>query len=167
MSFLGGNRIRNIIIVVGLLFVLVLLIGGLSSRGPSGPSNAIEYQQFLEDELGEAQADVTVSQMIDPWSPDLETDAPPPGRRYVALEVTLENPAGSRYPHYAAASLFKLGDSADFAYSPVDSLIEPALTESLELAPGERTRGWVMFEIEEEHTVESLYYWTTRVALPR
>ena len=52
--------------------------------------------------------------------------------------------------------MFKLTDSADFAYSPIDSLIEPALTESVELAPGQKTQGWIMFEIKEENAIKSV-----------
>jgi uncharacterized protein DUF4352 len=166
LAGLGANRVRNIIIVVGLVFVAVLLLGGLSSRGSSGPGDAGDYQQLIEDEFAKYRADVTVSQLVDPWSPDLPADAPSIGRRYVALEVTLENPDDSEFPHYVEAAMFKLTDSADFAYSPIDSLIEPALTESLELAPGQRTQGWVMFEIDDENAIQSVYYWTAEVALP-
>ena len=166
LAGLGANRIRNIIIVVGLVFVGVLLLGRLSTGGSSGPGDASEYQQIIEDELAEYQPDVTVTQLIDPWSPDLPADAPPAGRRYVALEVTLENPDNSQFPHYVEGSMFKLTDSAEFAYSPIDSLIEPALTKSVELAPGQKTEGWIMFEIKDENAIESVYYWTDEVALP-
>jgi len=169
LAGLGANRLRNIIIIVGLIFVAVLLLGGLgslSSRGSSGPGDASDYQRLIEDELAEYQADVTVSQLVDPWSPDLPADAPSAGRLYVALEVTLENPDDSEFPHYVTSSMFKLTDSADFAYSPIDSLIEPALTESLELAPGQKTQGWIMFEIDDENAIQSVYYWTNEVALP-
>jgi hypothetical protein len=163
---LGGSRFRNIVIVVGLGLVGLLLIGRLSSGGSSGPDDAGDYQQLVEEELAEYRADVTVTQLIDPWSPDLPADAPSPGRRYVALEVTLENPRNSQVPHYVADSMFKLTDSAEFAYSPSESLIEPALTRSVELAPGEKTQGWIMFEIDEENAIDSVFYWTKEVALP-
>jgi hypothetical protein len=166
LAGLGANRIRNIIIVVGLGFVAILLLGRLSSGGSSGPGDASEYQQIVEDQLAQYQPDVTVTQLIDPWSPDLPADAPAAGRRYVAVEVTLENPDDSEFPHYVEGSMFKLTDSADFAYSPIDSLIEPALTESVELAPGQKTQGWIMFEINDENAIESVYYWTEEVALP-
>ena len=162
----GANRLRNIIIIVGLVFVAVLLLGGLSSRGSSGPGDASDYQRLIEDEFAEYQADVTVGQLVDPWSPDLPADAPSAGRRYVALEVTLVNPDDRELPHYVTSSMFKLTDSADFAYSPIDSLIEPALSESLELAPGQKTQGWIMFEIDEENAIQSVNYWTNEVALP-
>ena len=165
----GANRLRNIIIIVGVVFVAVLLlggVGGLSSRGSSGPGDASEYQQLIEDELAQYQADVTISQLIDPWSPDLPADAPSAGRRYVALEVTLGNPDDSESPMYVTGSMFKLTDSADFAYSPIDSLIEPALTDSVELSPGQKTQGWIMFEIDDENAIESVHYWTKEVALP-
>jgi uncharacterized protein DUF4352 len=165
----GANRLRNIIIIVGLIFVAVLLLGGvgsLSSGGASDPGGASDYQQLIEDEFAEYQADVTVSQLVDPWSPDLPADAPSAGRRYVALEVTLANPDDSEFPRYVEGAMFKLTDSADFAYSPIDSLIEPELTESLELAPGQKTQGWIMFEIDDENAIQSVYYWTDEVALP-
>jgi hypothetical protein len=165
---LGANRLRNIIIIVCLIFVAVLLLGGLGSLSgdSSGPGDASDYQQLIEDEFAEYQAEVTVSQLVDPWSPDLPADAPSAGRRYVALEVTLVNPDDSELPHYVTSTMFKLTDSADFAYSPIDSLIEPALSESLELAPEQKTQGWIMFEIDEENAIKSVYYWTKEVALP-
>jgi Domain of unknown function (DUF4352) len=168
LAGLGANRLRNIIIIVGLVFVAVILLGGLGglSGGSSGPGDASDYQQLIEDEFAEYQAEVIVSQLVDPWSPDLPADAPSAGRRYVALEVTLENPKDSEFPRYVAGSMFKLTDSADFAYSPIESLIEPALTDSLELAPGQKTQGWIMFEIDDENPIESVFYWTEEVVLP-
>jgi len=165
LAGLGANRIRNIILLVGGDFLVVLLIGRFSPGGSSDPGDPSGYQQLLEEELAAYQADVTVNQLIDPWSPDLPQDAPPTGRRYVALEVTLENPDDSDYPHYVTSSSFKLTDEADFAYSPANSLIEPALTESIELAPGQKTQGWIMFEID-ENAIKSVHYWTSEVALP-
>lgn len=162
----GANRFRNISIVVGLVFVGVLLLGRLPSGGSSGPGDPSEYQQLLEEELAQYEADVTVNQLIDPWAADSPADAPATGRRYVALEVTLENPDDSKFPHYVTASMFKLTDSANFAYSPIDSLIEPALSESLELAPGQKAQGWVMFEIDDGSAIQSVHYWTSEVALP-
>jgi hypothetical protein len=166
LAGLGANRLRNIIIVVGLVFVGVLLVGRLSTGGSTGPGDAGEYQRLLEEELTEYQADVTVDQLIDPWSADSPADAPANGRRYVALEVTLKNADDSEFPHYVTGSMFKVTDSEDFAYSPIDSLIEPALSESLELAPGQKTRGWIMFEIDEESAIQSVHYWTSEVPLP-
>jgi len=166
LAGLGANRFRNIIIIVGLVFVGVLLLGRLSSGGSSGPGDPSEYQQLIEEELAQYQADVTVNQLIDHWSPDSPADAPAPGRRYVALEVTLETPDDTELPRYVTSAMFKLTDSANFAYSPIDSLIEPALTQSVELAPGQKTQGWIMFEIDDENAIESLHYWTSEVALP-
>jgi len=169
LAGIGSNRLRNIVIIVGGLFIVVVLVGGgagLSSRGSSDP-NLDDYERFIEEELAAYQPDVTVSRLIDPWTSDVAGQAPSGGRRYVALEVTIEYPADRNASHYVSTTNFKLLDSQNFAYSPSESLLDPPLPEALELAPGQRTKGWVMFTIDGGTEIKSISYAMSELSLPR
>ena len=161
----GSTRLRNLIIIVGLVFVAVVLIGGGSRLG--GGSNDIpDYEQYVDDTLAQYQPEVTATRLIDPWLPEASEDAPPPGRRYVALEVTIEYPGDRPFSHYVTSSNFKLIDSDDFAFGATKSLVGPPIPEALELAPGQRTKGWVMFEIDDASDIKAVMYALSEVALP-
>ena len=165
MAAIGAHRLRNIVIVVGLIFVAVVLIGG-GSELSGGSSDIDDYQEYVDEELAHYEANVTVDQFVDPWQPASPDQGPAAGRRFVALEVTVEYPGDRDFMHYVNIAAFKLIDREDFAYGATESLVEPALSEGLELAPGEKTRGWVMFEIGEETGIKSVGYGGTEVALP-
>ncbi len=162
----GSTRLRNVVIVVGLIFVAVLLIGGGSRLGGGGSNDLDGYQDYADEFLEELEADVTATQMIDPWESGSPDVTPGAGRRFVALEVTISNPGTTEFPHYVTSSSFKLIDQDGFAYGPTQSLLEPAIPEGLQLAAGEKTRGWVMFEIDEGTEIKSVAYGTANVALP-
>ncbi len=152
---LGGG-----LLLIGLLVVGgSLLSGGLSSNSPND-------NEFFDDQFSEFEGVVTVNKLVDPWLPEASGELPSPGRRFVALDVTVENPGDGDVPVYAGSYGFKLTDSGNFAYSATVSQAKPVLQEELELAPGERTRGWIMFEVDEGNTIESLIYWSAEVALP-
>jgi len=165
MAAIGAHRLRNIVIVVGLIFVAVVLIGG-SGQFSGGSSELDDYREYVDEELAQYEANVTVDQFVDPWLPVSPEQEPAAGRRFVALEVTVEYPGDRDFMHYVNIAAFKLIDHDGFAYGATESLIEPALSEGLELAPGEKTRGWVMFEIDEETEIESVGYGTSEVTLP-
>jgi len=159
----GSNRFRNAAIGVGIVFVAVLLIGGgsqLGGQSPAGPEDY--YDQFLED----FEPDVAATQLLDPWLPPSAEDNPSAGRRLVALEVTIEYPKGREGSHFVSSSYFKLVDSDDFVYGPTQALLDPAIPEGLELAPGQKTRGWVLFEIDADTEIKSLDYGLTELSLP-
>jgi hypothetical protein len=159
----GSNRFRNAAIVVGIVFVAVLLIGGgsqLGGQSPAGPEDY--YDQFLED----YQPDVAATQVLDPWLPPSTDDQPPPERRFVAIEVTIEYPKGREGSHIVSSSYFKLIGSDDFVYGPTGALLNPAIPEGLQLAPGQKTRGWVTFEIDADVEIKSVGYGLTELSLP-
>lgn len=165
LAGIGSHRLRNIVIVVGAVFIVVLLIGGGSQLG-GGSSNVDEYDEYLDEDLAQYEANVTVVQFVDPWVPDAPDQAPAAGRRYVALELTIEYPDEREFIHYVNIAAFKLIDREDFAYGATASLVQPALAEGLQLAPGEKTRGWVTFEIDEGTQVKSIEYGSFEVTLP-
>ncbi len=101
--------------------------------------------------------------MADPWTaPDMQAA---PGRRYVAFDVVIENPIGSGAPHYTAARGFKLSDSQRFVYAP-ESVKGNGGLDAVNLDPGERVAGWVVFEVGETSVVADLRYESRKLALP-
>ena len=108
---------------------------------------------------------VTVGQMIDPWEQDDAEKPPTAGRRFVALELTAENPQDKIEPIVWSETGLKLTDAENFAYAPTSPLTEPRL-RYLTLEPGEKTSSWVVFEVDERNAVKSLTYWATDIALP-
>jgi len=153
VPLLGGG----VATVIGIVIVGSLL-GGVLNRGSSGdhPRGVPDYPE-----------EVTVTQLTDPWKPGSTGEQPSAGRRFVALEVTIENPSDSGKPTSVGSYGFKLTDSGNFAYSPTASQAGPALPSELELAPGEKTRGSIMFEVDAANEISSLTYYTVDVALPR
>ncbi len=156
IGLLGGAAIAIVVIVI----VASLAGGGTSSSGVPD-----DYEQYLNEFEG-LQGQATANELLDPWKAASADEQPSPGHRYVAIEVTIENNTNDAVPVYVSHSLFKLTDSENFAYSPTPSRAKPQLPEGLELAPGQKTRGWVTFEVDESSQIESLEYWSTEVELP-
>jgi hypothetical protein len=163
-----SNRLRNIIIVVGLLFVAVVLIGGGAGLSSRNSNDIGDYEEYAQDVLEEYQPKVTATRLIDPWLPrDSSEGLPAPGRRLVALEVIIEYPQDRPFSHYVSTANFKLIDADDFASGSTESRIGPSIPEALELSPGQRTKGWVMFEIDEAAEIKAVMYSVIDVALPQ
>jgi hypothetical protein len=87
------------------------------------------------------------------------------GNRLIAAEVTIEN-AFDDYPIYVCGSSFKVTDSGGFTFPATSSRLQPVIAEGLPLDPGEKTKGWVMFEVVEGSVIEKLQYWSSEVSLP-
>jgi Domain of unknown function (DUF4352) len=150
---LGGALVLGAIITLGVVFG-----GGTSSPG----FDEGYYDDYLEDFAGK----VSVENVEDPWEPPASSTPPPAGRRYIAVEVTVENENGGNFPVVVTSSQFKLTDSENFVYQPVYGQIEPGLPEGIQLAKGEKARGWIVFEVEEDSEIQSLSYYTTEIDLP-
>ena len=102
---------------------------------------------------------ITLNNTVDPWvSPsEFARDAPDPGKRFVAFDVTVEyvKEGGT---HLAYDAHFRLTDAAAFAYDATFLFdLEPAL-ECVDLAGGEKTRGWIGFEVNEAAQLDLLKY---------
>ena len=158
----GSNRFRSVAIVVGIVFVAVLLIGGGSQLGGSSPDPG-DYNDYVNQLLEEYEPEVTATRLVDPW--EAQGVTPAPGRRFVALEVTVEYPKGREATHFVSTVHFKLIDSDDFAYG-VTHAAGPTLPEGLELAPGQKTRGWVVFEMDDDTQIKAIAYGPSQLALP-
>jgi len=110
-------------------------------------------------------ARATADKVVDPWTPGSGDKAASPGHRFVAVEVVIENPADSGTDAYAEAYDFKLTDDKGFVYAPTFEGAAPVLGE-VDLSAGQKTRGWLTFEVDQAAEVDSLTYGERNVPLP-
>ena len=109
-----------------------------------------------------AEADdvrITLNEIVDPWvsTAEFAPDEPGPGKRFFALDVTIQYVTDSG-THLACDFNFRLTDTDAFAYDPEFLFdLEPRL-ECIELGGGERTRGWIAFEVNEGAQLDLLKY---------
>jgi len=114
----------------------------IEAQGPerivaAGPGAAAEAEDVR----------VTLNEIRDPWISDNQFIQPASGKRFVAFDVTIENTSGSG-SHGANPFNFKLSDAQDFAYEATFGGPEAALGHT-DLGGGQKTRGWVTFEVNE------------------
>lgn len=124
-----------------------------------------EDEGYSASVLAEFAKDVTVSRVTDPWTPDDGAVSAAAGRRFAALEITVEgsNVMGAVY---VSPMSFKLTDSEGFAYGALqDGGAEPRLA-MIDLRSGEKTRGWLTFEVDESSEIRSLSYFGIDLELP-
>jgi len=146
---------------VSVLFGAVVAIAVIVAIGTVG-SGSLSGSD--DKEIGDYRFDVDATRAVDPWTGDESSAAA--GRRFVAVEITLRNAADAGGPFWVEMYEFKLTDSEDFAYSPVDYGARPQFPE-VTLQPGEKARGWITFEVAADNRVKSLTYWDgTDVPLP-
>ena len=101
-------------------------------------------------------AQVTLNEIVDPWFTNNQFMQPSASRRYVAFDVTIEHTAESG-KLYAGGSKFRLLNTEDFAYDNAGFCPVPCLN-SIDLGGGQKTRGWVVFEVDESTPLKVLKY---------
>jgi hypothetical protein len=81
---------------------------------------------------------------------------PPAGTNWVTALVEIEgiNPSGAVYN----ASYFRVFDEQGSRYLAVKSWRSPALRAALDLMPGEKVSGWVLFEVPDTARTLRLVY---------
>lgn len=97
---------------------------------------------------------ITLNETVDPWVSENMFIQPDPGRRFVAFDVTIEQVGGS---HLASEFNFQLTDVEGFAYDTAFLGAEPPL-QMIDLGKGQKTRGWVTFEVNEGTPLKLLKY---------
>ena len=112
----------------------------------------------------------TVHDYQDPYAGEvvIEPEEIPPGTRYVAADVEIDNASDQGLGF--SASAVRVRDAEGFEYRPVLRLgIEPELGERT-LNPGERARGWVWFAVPVDgELTQMVFYGATpefRLRLP-
>jgi len=102
---------------------------------------------------------ITLNEIIDSWvsSAEFAPDRPDPGKRFVVFDVTIQY-VRERGTHFACGFGFRLTDADAFAYD-IEFLfdLEPSL-DCIDLGGGEKTRGWIGFEVNEGAVLELLKY---------
>jgi Domain of unknown function (DUF4352) len=118
--------------------------GAISVRAVPGAEADAEDVRIILHEIANPSSSVDLFQPT------------PDGTRLVAFEVTLEF-LGSEGTHMANPFHFKLIDSADFVYAEVLGGPEPVLN-AISLSPGQKTRGWIAFEVQSVSPLKQLKY---------
>ncbi len=91
---------------------------------------------------------ITLNEIIDPWisTAEFAFDEPGPGNRFVAMDITIQYTKDSG-THFACDINFRLTDAEAFAYDAAILIdLEPSL-KCIDLGGGQKTRGWMGFEI--------------------
>jgi Domain of unknown function (DUF4352) len=99
---------------------------------------------------------IILHQIANPWSSDDAFQQAPDGTRLVAFELTVDF-LGTEGTHLANPFHFKLIDSADFVYAEILGGPEPVLN-AINLSPGQKTRGWIAFEVQAVTPLKQLVY---------
>jgi hypothetical protein len=101
---------------------------------------------------------VTMHSVIDPYYSGNQFIQPEVGGRFVAVDAEIELLAAAGRTHYACGCGFALTDTASFTFeSGLAAEPEPRL-DAVDLRPGERTRGWVGFEVSGASVLSVLRY---------
>jgi hypothetical protein len=148
------------------VIVGILIAGSVGGFFSGKKSNGLGDLSGLGDIPGFAEPNITADKLVDPWVPPADGKQPASGHRFVAVEVVLENPSSSSDPAYTVPYSFKLVDTEGFVYGPNYEGAAPLLNE-FPLNPGEKTRGWLTFEVDQRVKVASLTYDSESIALPR
>jgi hypothetical protein len=158
---------------LGGLLAILLVVALIGTGGAllTGASNDDPYEyadDYADGYLDEYSGSVTVHEVVDPWIPENSEDAAPSGRRYIAVEVTVENDTGADFGVYSGSGQFQLKDKENFVEDAVvyeGPQAEPELPE-VTLDDGEKARGWVTFEVNDDSEIVSMTSWTQDVPLP-
>lgn len=155
--------------VVAGAIILILVIGGLglASDGlgissSQGDSYYDEYDDYIEEFM---DADISVSSYVDPWTSDDGELKAAPGQRFVAIEILIENMSDSEIPYYASPWSFKLTDTDGFAYVALETGARPVVP-AVSLAHGEKVRGWLTFEVDEDAEIATFSDSWSTIDLP-
>lgn len=157
--FTGGT-------LLGGAIILILVIVAATSVLDLGASTD-DYDDYYDDEYYEYGGIVTINQVLDPWMPDDPEVTTDEGTRFVAVDVTIENDrTGDASEVYILSFYFRATDEDRFVYQASEETKKtPALPDGLFLSSGEKTRGWLVFQVAEDAVIESLTYYDEVVPL--
>lgn len=138
--------------------MLGVIAGGASGceqGGEDGSAHVVPAAPGMSAQAGDFL--VFLNEIVDPWlsdglpEPDLQ-------KRFVAFNLTVMNTAdGTRYFWADWSDPFKLSDTDGFAHERLSYGPTPALTW-LELGSGQKTQGWVTFEVNVEAPLKAIEY---------
>jgi len=90
-----------------------------------------------------------------PYTSTNQFIVPKSGNKFVTVDITLQN--NSKDPYTYNALEFKLHDNQDYGYDMAMSDKDPQLSSGT-IQPGQKTRGFITFEIPEGNTQAKLVY---------
>jgi hypothetical protein len=153
----GGKKVvgLGVLVLVGLIAVGSL---GRSVLGSSDTKPGLNLPQITST--------TTAEQLVDPWTPDDPSTKLRVGYRFVAVELIVQNDASSEGKAWWDPEDYTLSDSDNFKYGTVYGGAEPHLP-SISLNPGQKSRGWITFEIPVESHVVSLDDYKDNIPLPK
>lgn len=99
---------------------------------------------------------VTIAQVIDPL-PRGQYNTPKPGFRWVAFDVIVENAGSSPLDYNPYFARLKTVDNREYTFGISSPDLKPLLQYGTH-QPGESSRGWIGFEIQEDAQLASLSY---------
>jgi hypothetical protein len=100
---------------------------------------------------------VQLLQIVDP-APVGEFDEPAAGLHYVAVELEIVNVGSTAHSDFVDSSAFGI-DAAGQQYAAAsftETEAGPSFGDSLELAPGDRRSGFVLFELPDGATLSKV-----------
>jgi Domain of unknown function (DUF4352) len=163
LPLLGGG-VGSILAII--LVVALIGTGGSLLAGGGADDPMDFYDDYLQNY--EEGGDVTVGEVVDPWTPEDGDSVPSGEARLIAIEVLVEADSSSDLGYYATPYEFQLKDEESFVYGPVtydQPQAQPALPD-VSLQPGEKAQGWVTFEVPEDSDIRTLEVGTKEIELP-
>lgn len=122
--------------------VLLSLLGRekyLARQQPSAPLPRVGQR------VGGAGYAVTLHEVRDNVPPE-QYNKPQPGFRWVAVDVTIENTGSAPIDYNPFFSKLKTGDDREYDPAIGSSGLSPQLSSGKH-QPGEKSRGWITFEV--------------------
>lgn len=155
----------------GIAFVVLIIIGAISSAGSGNPEKVGSNETSsntsqTEPEKGKTKVfkigdsvnldgkTVTVNE-VKPYTSKNQFLVPEPGNKFVALDITLRNDSDEAYNYNVLE--FKLQDNQDYSYTNAVADIEPYLATGA-IQQGQSARGFIAYEIPSENEPVKLIY---------
>jgi hypothetical protein len=146
---------------LSLVLIAVLHLGcDRLSVGASGERSNEVATGRLEEPVSVGGMEIIVHEVVDPLVPR-DVAEPTPGKRRVAVDVEMRHGNGGGAISYDA-SKWRVYDVDGFAFEGTTlggDAKEPKLVAGA-LTPGNKTRGWVTFEVTETSKLQRVEYLT-------
>jgi len=157
-----GNRSR-VVLLGALALGAIIAVGSVGSGVFGGSSDDPADLAGYPAGYGNDPA-TTIQQVVDPWISE-GGRKPRDGYRFVAVELIEDNHSGSE-PAWVYMEDYSLIDADDFVYGPLFSDgAEPRLP-NVTLNPGQKSRGWLTFEVPQGNDVVALNDYVNNIPLP-
>lgn len=140
--------------IAWLLIVIAMVFDDDGSEPAAQGANAVTGGPGAVAEAEHVR--VILHEIADPWTSESPFQRPAEGRRLVAFDVTIDffDDDGT---HNSNPFHFKVTDARGFAYAEVLRGPEPML-QAVALGSGEKTRGWIAFEVDGSTALDTLTY---------